>query len=244
MWTAQQLADFARDGYVVARDVVPAGLRDSALARIDALLAERPPAAGHTGHHFYFEPTAGEPELTALLAGSGLLDWAGALTAPRTMAVPPMVQVALTFPPFPHRPGRGHIDGVTPPGPDGRPGTFTVLAGVVLSDQTREQMGNLVVWPGTHRDTAELFRREGPDALVASGAYPDIPHDNPSPVLASPGDVIFSSYLLSHNIGGNTSPIVRKTVYFRLKVDGHDATWRDYIRDELYEFDAVRNAAG
>jgi hypothetical protein len=117
-----------------------------------------------------------------------------------------------------------------------------MLVGVVLSDQSREQMGNLFVWPGTHRACAELFRREGVQALTANGAYPDIPHDDPTPVLASPGDVIFSSYLLSHNIGGNTSPIIRKTVYFRLKVRGHDDTWRDYIQDELYEFDAVRDS--
>ena len=242
MWTAQQLADFARDGYVVAREVVSVELRDNALARIDALLAERPPADGHTGHHFYFEPTADEPELTALLARSGALAWAGALTAPRPITVPPDVQVALTFPPYSHRPGRGHLDGLPPTEPDGRPGTFTMLAGVVLSDQSREQMGNLIVWPGTHRACAELFRRKGSQALTANGAYPDIPHDNLTSVLASPGDVIFSSYLLSHNIGGNTSPVVRKTAYFRLKVDGHNATWRDYIRDELYEFDAVRRA--
>jgi ectoine hydroxylase-related dioxygenase (phytanoyl-CoA dioxygenase family) len=119
-----------------------------------------------------------------------------------------------------------------------------MLVGVVLSDQSREQMGNLFVWPGTHRACAELIRREGPQALTAHGAYPDIPHDNPTSVLAAPGDVIFSSYLLSHNIGGNTAPIIRKTVYFRLKVDGHDAIWRDYVQDELYEFDAVRRAVG
>ncbi|MET7422735.1 phytanoyl-CoA dioxygenase family protein [Dactylosporangium sp. NPDC005555] len=242
MWTDRQLAEFARDGYAVLRDVVPAALRDRAVARIDALLTERPPADGHTGHHFYWLETADEPELAALLVGSAAMAWAEALTAPREIGAPPVLQVALTFPPFPHVPGRGHLDGLPPTEPDGRPGTFTMLIGVVLSDQSREQMGNLMVWPGTHRACAELFRREGVQALTANGAYPDIPHGSPTPVLASPGDVILSSYLLSHNIGGNTSPMIRKTVYFRLKVDGHDDTWRDYVQDELYEFDGARRS--
>jgi hypothetical protein len=242
MWTGRQLAEFARDGYAVVRDAVPASLRDRAVARIDALLTERPPTDGHTGHHSYWLETADEPELAALLIGSAAMAWAEALAAPREIGVPSGLQVALTFPPYSHVPGRGHLDGLSPGEPGGRPGTFTMLVGVVLSDQSREQMGNLFVWPGTHRACAELFRREGVQALTANGAYPDIPHDNPTPVLASPGDVIFSSYLLSHNSGGNTSPIIRKTVYFRLKVRGHDDTWRDYVQDELYEFDAVRGS--
>ena len=51
--------------------------------------------------------------------------------------MPWQVQVALNIPPFPHRPGMHHIDGA-PPEPDGRPGTFTMLAGVLISDQPAE----------------------------------------------------------------------------------------------------------
>jgi hypothetical protein len=56
--------------------------------------------------------------------------------------VPWQVQVALNVPPFPHRPGMHHLDGA-PPGPDGRPGTFTMLAGVLMSDQRGQDAGNL-----------------------------------------------------------------------------------------------------
>jgi hypothetical protein len=179
----------------------PAGDTVPALARIDALLTEDPPPSGHTGHHFYWEPAGEEPELLALLTEPLVWTLATMLTAPRPLLAPSQVQVALTFPPYPHRPGGGHIDGFNPPGPDGRPGTFTMLAGVVLSDQ-----------------------RHG------------------TPVHAQPGDVLFASYLLSHNIGGNTSGIVRRTVYFRLKVDSHDQTWQDFLRDKPHDFDAVRTA--
>ena len=74
------------------------------------------------------------PELAALLAGSPAFGLAEALTGARTLEVPWQVQVALNIPPNPHRPGMHHIDGF-PPEPDGRPGTFTMLAGVLMSDQ-------------------------------------------------------------------------------------------------------------
>jgi len=101
-----------------------------------------------------------------------------------------------------------------------------VLAGVILSDQTRPMMGNLIVWPGTHRAVAAHLHLQGPDALLESAGYPPIEHGEPMPVLGRVGDVIYVHYLLSHNSGGNTSGAVRRTVYFRLKVDGHDQTWR------------------
>jgi hypothetical protein len=244
VWSESDLRAFARDGYVLARNAVPEPARATALARIDALLADRPPAPGHTGHHFYFEAAVDEPELLALLTGTASWELAGALTRPRRLQVPSQVQVALTFPPYSHRPGMGHIDGLSQPEPGGRPGTFTMLAGIVLSDQRRDDMGNLWVWPGSHHRLAAHLASEGPEALVASGGYPMVAYEPPRQVHAEPGDVLFASYLLSHNIGGNTSDVLRKTVYYRLKVDGHDATWRDYVRDELYEFDPVRAAAG
>jgi hypothetical protein len=48
--------------------------------------------------------------------------------------------------------------------------------------------------------------------------------------------------MLSHNIGGNTSPNVRRVIYYRLQREGHRDRWRDCVRDALLEFDAVRAA--
>jgi hypothetical protein len=242
VWTPTELAAFARNGYLIGRSVVAEALRDPAMSRIDQLLATRPVPPGHTGHHFFFEPTADEPELTALLTDSAALDLARALTAPRIVAVPPQVQVALTFPPHAHQPTAGHLDGFSITEPDGRPGTFTLLAGVVLSDQTSPGAGNLVVWPGSHRACAAFIRDHGVGPLLANGGHPSVPHDNPAPVCAAPGDVIFSHYLLSHNTGPNTSGTLRRTMYFRLKVDGHNADWQNAVTDELHEFPSARHA--
>jgi hypothetical protein len=243
VYTAEQLTAFARDGYLVVPAVVDADRCARAVSRIDELLRDRPPAPGYTGHHHYFEPAEAEPVLMATLTESPAWQRAADLVAPLPLEARPQVQVALTFPPLQHRPGGGHIDGLPPPEPDGRPGSFTLLAGIVLSDQTRDDMGNLWVWPGTHRRLAEYLRTSGPEALVASEGYPPIEAGDPVQLHGAPGDLILASYLLSHNIGGNTSPVLRRTLYYRLSVAGHRDNWRAAVTDALEEFPAARAAA-
>ncbi|HCT80761.1 MAG TPA: hypothetical protein DGG94_23280 [Micromonosporaceae bacterium] len=91
-------------------------------------------------------------------------------------------------------PGGGHIDGLTPGELSGRPGTFTLLAGVVLSDQSRDFSGNLVVWPGTHHQVAKHLRDAGPDAIFCEGGIPPVDYSNPLQVRAVPGDLLLSTY--------------------------------------------------
>jgi len=61
-------------------------------------------------------------------------------------------------------------------------------------------------------------------------------------VLGRAGDLLLAHYMLSHNIGGNTSPTLRRVIYYRLQREGHRDRWRDCVRDALLEFDAVRAA--
>src|SRR5205823_2785613 len=153
---------------------------------------------------------------------------------------PDHVQVSLNIPPFHHRPGGPHIDGLTPPDPGGRPSTFTILAGIFLTDQLAEDMGNLWVWPGSHRTSAAYFRQNGPDALISSAPYPPIELASPKQVTGRAGDLLLAHYMLGHNIGGNTSGMVREVVYFRLRRQDHRDRWRASVQDELYEFGPVR----
>ena len=169
---------------------------------------------------------------------------AEALVGAGRLLVPPDAQVALNIPPDPHRPGGHHVDGVSVTEPDGRPGTFTLLAGVLLTDQSRPDMGNLWVRPGTHLTHAALFRERGADALMASGGHPDIELPEPTQVLGQAGDLLLAHYLLGHNIGGNVSSVTRRAVYFRLKRDDHVAHWRQSLQDPWRDFDGVRAAVG
>jgi hypothetical protein len=76
----------------------------------------------------------------------GIAELAGALLRPGLgLEEPDFAQVTTTVPPWPHRPGGPHVDGLTPPAPDGRPGTFSMPAGVWLTDQRQQQRGNLWV---------------------------------------------------------------------------------------------------
>lgn len=234
----EQLAEFAERGFVVVPQVIPPDLLRSATQAIERLIARRPPPAALRGPHHYFPDAAKLPALAALLTSSPALALAESLTAPGSMEPIRQVQVALNIPPFPHRPGMHHIDG-SPPEPGGRPGTFTMLAGVLMSDQLDIDGGNLWIWPGTHLTHAAYFRDHGPDAFFEAGGYPPIQLPEPVQVRGRAGDLLLAHYLLGHNIGGNTSPAVRRAVYVRLKRVGHDPRWREFLQDPWLEYDAV-----
>jgi ectoine hydroxylase-related dioxygenase (phytanoyl-CoA dioxygenase family) len=149
------------------------------------------------------------------------------------------VQVALNIPPFSHRPGRPHIDASNAePDPKVVPPTFTMLAGVFVTDQLNEDSGNLWVWPGTHVTHAEYFQRRGVGMFCA---YPDIELPEPEQVTARAGDLLLAHYLLGHNIGGNfASDITRRMLYYRVSARGHFDRPERILTEPWYEYDAVR----
>jgi hypothetical protein len=236
-----QVEEFGERGFLLIPQAVPPGLVADASRVIDELIKREPPGADVRGPFNFFPEAVRVPELAALLTGSPAFGLAESLTGPGTLEAPGQVQVALNIPPFPHRPGMHHIDGF-PPEPDGRPGTFTMLAGVLMSDQRDQDAGNLWVWPGTHLTHAAYFREHGADAFFAAGGYPPIRLPEPEQVTGRAGDLLLAHYLLGHNIGGNTSPAVRRAVYFRVKRAGHDPRWREFLAEPWLDYDRVRAA--
>jgi hypothetical protein len=238
-----QVKEFAERGFLLLPGVVPTPVIAGATATIDRLVEAAPPAPDTRGPHNYFTETAAAPALLALLTGSPVFGLAEALTGPGTLDVPWQAQVALNIPPFPHRPGMHHLDGA-PGEPDGRPGTFTMLVGVLMSDQTDDDAGNLWVWPGTHLRHAEYFRANGPDAFFTAAGYPPIALPEPEQIRGRAGDVLLAHYLLGHNIGGNVATATRRAVYFRVKRTGHDPRWRDFLQDPWFDYAPVRATSG
>lgn len=238
-----QIAEFAERGFLVVPRTVSGDLVDAATETVDELVRRDPPGPEVRGPHNYFVEAARVPALAALLTGSPAFGLAESLTAAGSLEAPWQVQLALNIPPFPHVPGMGHIDGA-PHEADGRPGTFTLLAGVLMSDQPGEDAGNLWVWPGTHLTHAEYFRTHGPDAFFTAGGYPPVPLPEPEQIRGRAGDLVLAHYLLSHNIGGNTAESVRRAVYFRVKRTGHDPRWREFLQDPWLDYPAVRDLLG
>lgn len=237
--TRDQIDHFAEHGYVVAPGVVPDALVRTANQRIDEIAAADPPPADTRGHHFYFPAIADEPLLGAPLLESAAFGLAGALAGPGTLEPPWQVQIALNIPPNPLRPGRPHIDTGNSE-PDGRPirSTFTLLAGILMSDQTREDSGNLWIWPGTHLTHAAYFRERGPQAFCA---YPDIGLPEPFQLTGRAGDLVLAHYLLGHNIGGNVSETARRALYFRISKRGHAAHRVEFLQDAWLDYDPLRS---
>lgn len=243
MLVRQQIREFAERGFVVVPGAVPADLVAAATRTIDALVDRRPPGPEVRGNHFYWPPSSRVPALRALLVDSPAWAMAESLAGPGTLRLIENVQVALNIPPFPHRPGRPHIDASDPPDPD-RPGTFTMLVGVLMSDQRGTDAGNLWVWPGTHLTHAAYFRAHGPDSFFTAAPYPDVALPEPEQVSGRAGDLLLAHYLLGHNIGGNTSATVRRAVYFRLAAHDHDAHWREFIQQPWRDYEPVAKTAG
>jgi hypothetical protein len=244
--TDAQRAVFRDRGYLVIPDVLDDAMTARGRALADDLLTARPAPEGHLGNLARwprFGP-AGHP-LLDFYRDAGIPGLAAQLLRPDlTPDEPDFVQYALTLPPWPHRPGGPHLDGIGVPLPDGTPGTFSLLAGVWLSDQTRENHGNLWVWPGTHLATGAHLAEHGADLLtrpeeLGPGPYPRVPLGEPEQVRGPAGSVVFAHYLLAHNIGGHDGPADaewRRTLYYRLSAAGHRERWRTCVTEPLHEF--------
>jgi len=240
--TPEQMRSFAERGYVVVRNAVPKELIEAASREVDDLIQRDPPPSGHRGFHFYWgSPSSDTDPLLALLQASSAVELATSLVSPLKLAKPDQLQISLNIPVWNHRPGGPHLDGPTPPEPSGRPGTFTMLAGIFLTDQAAVDMGNLWVWPGSHHAAAAYLRERGPDAIFEI-AHPNYPMAPPEQITGRAGDLYLGHYLLGHNMGGNTSALTRRVVYFRLQTEGHRLRWRQCVQDPLLEFGPVRLA--
>jgi hypothetical protein len=236
-----QIRLFASSGYLVVSGLVGRDDLDRADAEVKRLVSDAPPPEGHVGHHFYWRSPQESPSLFGPDGLPGrILDAAGELIAPGQVRVAfNQAQVALSIPPYRHRPGRPHIDGYRP----GQtvPGTFTLLAGLLLNDQQAENSGNLWVWPGTPRSHAAFFAGHGPEAFAVAGGYPDVDLPVPTQVVGRRGDVLLAHYLLGHNIGGNySSDRTRRALYWRLRAEGHRDQWADCLTNEWHEYVGVR----
>jgi len=129
---------------------------------------------------------------------------------------------------------RYHIDGMG----KNKLCPFSLLCGVALSDQSRPEMGNLHVFPGSHLH--EGLRRYYAEKIADESQTED--NDSKPPlgaatqVLLQPGDVVIAHQLLGHRVGINTSEAIRYQLYYRVAHQDHNAFKPRIIDDPWVEF--------
>ena len=244
MLSDEQFRLFARDGYIVLRDVIGEGFLAAADEEIDAVIAADPPSDDAAGHHFYFMAPERLPASDAALLESGALQMAEELVAPLTLEHGiGDIQIALNLPPYNHRPGGPHIDGHRPE--QAQPRSFTMLVAIYLVDESKKDSGNLWVWPGSHLIHQQLFTERGVGVLLPVSGHPTmlnppVVYSEPTPVYARRGDLLLAHFLLGHNIGGNLTSEVRRILYYRLSCPGHGQRWDETFLDVFAEYGPIR----
>ena len=238
-----------RDGFVKLPGAVPGHLVDAALRAINASLGSEgiDPARLVTFRaQSYCPELQGAPAILDLLNASGLLEYAESAIGAGKLLPVQSGQIALRFPTLePLRPAHPHLDGMYTPTngvPEGAIRNFTALIGVHLSQASGPDMGNLWVWPGTHRLYEQYFRERGPQALLEGMPAVELPE--PRQLIADPGDAVLCHYQLGHGIGGNSSPHIRYAIYFRLSHIEHDTNHWECMTDIWREWEGMRDVLG
>jgi hypothetical protein len=112
---------------------------------------------------------------------------------------------------------------------------FDLIWGTFLSPLQRGNLGNLIVYPGSHYCISQFLREKGarnsvwydsrkdeqPLASLPSLYSAGVADGRPYEVLAKEGDVILMHPFLAHGVGTNVSLTPRLAVYCRLQAKTH-----------------------
>ncbi len=223
--TPEQVAQFVHQGYIQIPGAVPGTQVRQALRAINHSIG----TVGKTGadaaafrqDSFCFELRTSEL-LRDLFHGTRVQVLAEGFLGQARVQPLQEVQIAPIFPlPVgePAPPLAGHLD-ATGTGTNGMPvggysRHFTLIVVIYLVPVPEPWHGNFTVWPGSHVETRDFFRRHGHGMLVAGD--PDIPlRGAPRMLTGKAGDVVLAHHLLQHVGGPNTSPQVRHAVIGRM----------------------------
>ena len=247
--TLEQKQSLYRDGFVRLPRAVPRDLVDVALRAINASLGEQgidPAQLTKFRSQSYCPELQDAPVIADLVRRSEVWSYAESAIGHGMLEPLGRGQIALRFPSLePLRAPHPHIDGMYTPTngvPKGTIHNFTALVGIVLSDITRPDMGNLTVWPGSHLQYEQSFRERGPQALLEG--MPNVALAEPVQLTGEPGDAVLCHYQLGHGIAGNSSPNIRYAIYFRLMHVDHEAVHWECMTDIWREWEGMRDVLG
>ncbi|MBI3859790.1 MAG: phytanoyl-CoA dioxygenase family protein [Thaumarchaeota archaeon] len=240
---------FVREGFVIRRGFVSQALTEPAKRLVEQWYRNSYDASNIEKYtQKTFAPDLGShPDLLNVYRSSGLAEATASLVSPDHIQAVSTVQVQIRVPDSALSKAQPektmHVDGVSCPHLDPRElRTFTLIAGVLLSDVKDANGGALRFVPGGHVDMAEWFRNEW--ALGASDQVPDRVSRKPSvPFVGKTGDLIIMHHLVPHAVGSNSSGTPRIMLYFRVKHVEHEKLVLDALRDPWVEYPELRKLA-
>lgn len=244
MLSPAQKARFKRDGWITLPGVVPPAVAGAAIREINNRLGsgEHPDKDAYADKHDYLSEYVSTRAVLDLARGPVRAIAESLLGAGK---VEPLSQgqIVLRFPSEADSVEYKrlvHIDGLYSSKDglgtkSGKPLRYSLCAGVFLSDTPKPDMGNLTVYPGTHRLIAETIKTKGLGALKGD-LEERLPLPPPVQVTGKTGDVVLFHFQLAHDKAPNHSPHIRRIAYFRF---WHLDAWYDrtpeYLRRALID---------
>jgi len=242
--TDEEILSFAKNGYLILKDVVPAKQMEDALAVIDKAYEE-----GNHGVNDknpkdkvpeFRNDVAKNHKVVETVKGTKLWSAVEQLIGKGSAQMPKLAQVALREP-SEYWKGKGwdlhtsvekwpwHIDGGQ--GTYAFVGSpFTMLVGICMSegqDSSDENHGQFLAWPGSHAKLHPLIPNRIKKGLITdpSSVFNDIERPDlggPIRVPLKPGDAVIVHQRTGHSGGPNLGPHIRKNLYFRVSNSKHD----------------------
>ncbi len=246
--SAEQQSFLIENGYVVLPQAVSPEMVGRARRAINASMGQGIPAdeLSTWSSQSFFPQLARTETISDLFNESRVLPTLSSLMGEGKVSRAGGGQIALRFPRelgVEARSPGPHVDGMYSPNngvPKGVLSSFTALAGVFLSEVSRQNAGNFCVWPGTHRLFSEYFEEHGAKCLLEENRLPPIEMPAPVQIEAKPGDAIVAHYLLAHGVAWNTSPDVRYAIFFRVQVPEHKTQKVEVITDIWREWPGLQ----
>lgn len=187
---------YERDGYVIVRGVIDAGLIAEASEHVTWLQARHPSRAGEELTH---ELVAGDPFWVRLVSDGRLLDLAQQFVGPDIAL---FASHYISKPPFSGRAVLWHQDGAYWPLEP-----MNVVTVWLAVDESGPDNGCMRVIPGSHREELhELRRRDDVDSVLGSESAVEVEESRAVDLVLAPGDVEIHHPSIMHGSNPNTSP--------------------------------------
>jgi hypothetical protein len=245
--TVGEMESFIADGVALRRDQVGASLTGPAVSLIMDWMSNEMDSTqvGSYTQRTFAPEIESSPVLLDLFYSSGVSELVSSIVGNIEPVERVQVQIRLPEVMGLNQAAKAmHVDGVACPHLDPNElRTFTLIAGVALSDVSSANAGALHYVPGGHVTMSNWFKEEW-SLGVTSQVPPEVDRSSGVPFLGKIGDVILMHHLVPHSVGLNASDLVRLMAYFRISHRAHFGQRLEALRDPWLEFEPLTSLLG